>query len=146
LLRRLGYRASLKFVSSDTYHHTVSDPNTKVQMGGLDGWYADLPVASNFVEPTFRCAVIRPSGPFTPNLAKFCDPAIDAEMDKAKKVEATDPLAGDRLWTQIEHELVDRAPWLPVVTALEPNLVSERVGNYEYSPQWRVLIDQLWLQ
>ena len=67
-------------------------------------------------------------------------------MDRAKEVEATDPLGGDWVWTRIEHELVDRAPWLPVATSLEPNLVSERVGNYQYSPQWRVLVDQLWVQ
>jgi peptide/nickel transport system substrate-binding protein len=146
LLRRLGYRASLKFVSSRTYYDTVRTANTKVQMGGLDGWYADIPVASNFIEPIFRCALSRSKSTLTPNLAEFCDPAIDAEMNKAREVEATNPLVGDRLWTQIEHELVDRAPWAPVGTSREPNLVSKRVGNYEYNPEWRVLVDQLWLQ
>jgi peptide/nickel transport system substrate-binding protein len=67
-------------------------------------------------------------------------------MKRAEKLEAVNPLAGDRLWTRVEHKLVDQAPWVPLIIYRTLDFVSKRVGNYEYNPQWRVLIDQLWVR
>ena len=38
------------------------------------------------------------------------------------------------------------APIVPVDNARNVDLVSKRVGNYEYNPQWGVLLDQLWVR
>jgi peptide/nickel transport system substrate-binding protein len=39
-----------------------------------------------------------------------------------------------------------REPWLPLVTPKLIDFVSRRVGNYQYSPVWGMLIDQLWVR
>jgi hypothetical protein len=41
--------------------------------------------------------------------------------------------------------MVDAAPWLPLVIQQSVELVSKRVGNYQYHPQYGSLIEQLWL-
>ena len=35
---------------------------------------------------------------------------------------------------------------LPAERDCEATLVSRRVGNYQYNPQWGVLLDQLWVR
>jgi hypothetical protein len=37
-------------------------------------------------------------------------------------------------------------PWVPTVTAAETDLVSTRVGDYQYVPTIGGLIDQLWIR
>ena len=38
------------------------------------------------------------------------------------------------------------APVAPMYVQRFVDLVSRRVGDYEFSPQWGVLIDQLWVR
>jgi hypothetical protein len=37
------------------------------------------------------------------------------------------------------------APWVPTVTETETDLVSSRVGDYQYIPTIGALLDQLWV-
>ena len=47
---------------------------------------------------------------------------------------------------RLDRELTDRAILLPTVTPDETDLLSRRVGNYQYNPVWGPLLDQLWVQ
>ena len=38
------------------------------------------------------------------------------------------------------------APWVFMQNELQTTLVSRRVGNYQYNPQWGPLLDQLWVR
>ena len=42
--------------------------------------------------------------------------------------------------------IVDRAATVPFANDLELTLLSQRVGNYQFNPQWGVLLDQLWVR
>ena len=42
--------------------------------------------------------------------------------------------------------IVDQAPYLWLLNPIAVEFVSERVGNYQYSPQWGVLLNQLWVR
>jgi hypothetical protein len=50
------------------------------------------------------------------------------------------------LWTAIDHELVDRAYWVPTVNAGVAELVSARLGNYQYHPVWGFMAAQAWVR
>ncbi len=52
------------------------------------------------------------------------------------RLEATDPDAAVALWARIERDIVDLAPWVPLFTPAHAHVVSERVGNYQYNPEW----------
>jgi hypothetical protein len=54
-----------------------------------------------------------------------------------------DPAVAGKLWNRIDHELVDRAPWVPLYNPRTAIALGTRVGNYEYHPFWKVLLDQL---
>ena len=67
-------------------------------------------------------------------------------MGRAARLQITDPIAAHRLWSEIEHDLVDQAPWIPLVVRQYVNLVSERIGNFQVNPQYGPLIDQMWVR
>jgi peptide/nickel transport system substrate-binding protein len=79
-------------------------------------------------------------------LAQFCDRAIDAQMGRAVAAQAQDPAAATTLWQQVEKSLLAQAPIVPAYNRSYVGFVSKRVGNYQYNPQWGVLLDQLWVK
>lgn len=76
----------------------------------------------------------------------YCDPTLDAAMDHAKALEATDPGAATREWTGIEHRLVDDAVQAPLSNQVATFPVSARTGNVQVHIQWGVLLSRLWVQ
>lgn len=85
-------------------------------------------------------------GPANANAADFRDPHIDREIERAQAAQTANPNAARRLWERAERETVDQAPWVPLVSPKIINVVSNRVGNYQYNPMWQMLIDQLWVR
>jgi peptide/nickel transport system substrate-binding protein len=106
---------------------------------GDSGWITDYPAESGFIRPILAC-----DGSF--NLSQFCDPAIDARMRKAARLATIDPHQSHELWSQIEHDLVDRAPLVPYISAWFVSLASQRLENHQFSPAWGPLIDQMWVR
>jgi ABC-type transport system substrate-binding protein len=63
-----------------------------------------------------------------------------------RNIQVTDPDAAVRAWARIENELVDLAPWVPLVTPWSGDFVSKRIANYQYNATTRNLLDQLWVR
>jgi hypothetical protein len=61
-------------------------------------------------------------------------------------LQTTDPHAANAQWAEIDHELVDAAPWIPYSNGRALDFVSKRVGNFQFHPVWEVLFDQLWVR
>jgi peptide/nickel transport system substrate-binding protein len=141
-LRRLGYRASLRVAHGlDAYAAKTGDEKTHGVQAGMGGYYGIPDITSL----ALTCDSIRP-GKQNLNPSFFCDRAVDAQIARAQKIQVTDPDAAVGAWARIENQLVDLAPWVPFVTPWSGDLVSQRVGNYQYNPAWGVLLDQLWVR
>jgi peptide/nickel transport system substrate-binding protein len=138
LLEQLGYRADLRITDGQGLGEALSANPRQAQITFLS-WTSDYPAASGFMVPVFACNA-------GSNLSGFCDPAIDQRMEEATRRRATDPLEAGELWSSIEHDLMDEAVWVPLGTRDWVNLVSERLGNYQSSPSWGPLIDQMWVR
>ena len=67
-------------------------------------------------------------------------------MARARSLQATDPGAASRLWRKVDHDIVLQAPWVFFQNPTWIFLVSRRVSNYQYSPQWGILLGQLWVR
>jgi peptide/nickel transport system substrate-binding protein len=87
-----------------------------------------------------------PRNPGNTNVAGFCDRRIDRDITHALELQTSDLGAANDLWARIDRAVVDRAPWLFLANPKTTVFVSERVGNYQYNPQWGVLLDQLWVR
>jgi peptide/nickel transport system substrate-binding protein len=151
VLELLDLRAEVRTVPVDpktgiaAYWHKVTDSRNGVQIG-YDGRIADYPSAAGFLPPTLSCEAFIPASPLNANLAQFCDPAIDAKMARATALQAQDPPAATLLWQEVERDLLAQAPVLPTDNRRTVNFLSERVGNYQYNPQWGPLLSQLWVR
>ncbi len=139
VLRRLGYKARLETVppQGDTWSPT--------RQAGVGGQIADYPSANNFLTPAFTCGA-------SYNSAEFCNRRIDAEIARARALQTTDPATASRLWSKIDHEITDQAPWVVIRTSLATDFVSRRTGNYTYCylsaniSATGACLDQLWVR
>jgi len=147
LLRQLGYKASLKTLSTSVQYPYVQDSRNKAQIS-LTYWSPDYNSASNFLNTAFGCAGYHEASTASPNLSAFCDPAIEAQTTKALGLQATDPAGANKLWAQVDRATTDAAPAVELFVANKLDFVSARVGNYQFSPSvvGRFLIDQAWVQ
>jgi YVTN family beta-propeller protein len=146
LLRSLGYRVKQTIVKDvPEYFSKMGKPRFRVN-AGLSGYASDYTSAFNFVDLQLTCHAITPEAPVNLNSGFFCDRAVDRKIRQALELQTTDPQAATELWAEVDRALVDRAPWLPIVNLKTIDFVSARVGNYQYNPQWLVLLDQLWVR
>jgi peptide/nickel transport system substrate-binding protein len=67
-------------------------------------------------------------------------------MTRVRGLETTDPALASSLWSRVDRQLVDQAPVAPLVNPKQVDFLSDRIGNYQYNPQWHVLLDQLWVR
>jgi YVTN family beta-propeller protein len=150
LLRRLGYESSLRVLPAPNspgpdpdYYEYVQDSRNQAQIGPIT-WFADAAPAL-FLD-LFSCASFLPESPANGNFSQFCEPEIDAVMERAAEIQPADPVRANALWAEADHALVDQAAAVPLVNQRILGFVSERVGNYQFHPQWGPLFDQMWVK
>jgi peptide/nickel transport system substrate-binding protein len=137
LVKSLGYRVRASAFKDQEQHFGAvikSSPNI-----AWSGWLPNYPTAADFIAPLFSCN----SGA---NFGHFCDPRLGRMIDRALKLQQRDPAAATRLWAELDHELTDAAAWLPLYNRVGADLISKRVGNYQYNPQYGALLGQMWVR
>ncbi len=140
LMRSLGYKTHAKLLADNGYYGASGPLNPRLRaQAGLFSWFADYPAPSDYIDFFFSCHSAA-------NWSRFCSRGIDAQIGRALTLQSTDPYAANRLWARIDRAIVDLAPVVPLYTLKEIDLVSRRVGNFQYSPPWGVLFDQLWVR
>jgi len=137
VLNEFGLPANLKIL------HHIGEYAGAIYAGKpqayLFGWGADYPRASDFLEPQFRCGA-------DANASGLCSESIDAAIDEAQRIQATDPGASNRAWNAIEHQLVLDAVWAPTMNPLSAYAFSARTENFQVHPVWGILLSRLWVQ
>jgi YVTN family beta-propeller protein len=144
LLRRLGYRASLRLLPDDEFLRYTDNSRNRAQVVS-GGWGADYPSPSAFIGK-LTCRGFIPNSESTFNTGQFCDPAFDRKVARAEALQVTNRAQALAAWSRLDRELTARAVWLPTATGTVTDVVSERVGNYQFHPFWGVLVDQLWVR
>ena len=147
LLKDLGYRAHQHTVSNEQFFPAVASVHSRIQ-AGLSSWGADFPTASDFFLPVLSCRSFYQdtNSSDTSNYAKFCDPHADQLASQAQAAQLTDPAAARRLWAQVDRIVTDQAPWVPILSQGSTAFVSARTGNYQESPIYGPLLDQMWVR
>jgi len=146
-LNKIGYKASTQLLTgSIQYPFVQNSNNSKKWQVAWSAWYQDYPVPSDFLNVLLGCGSIHPGSDASPNIAAFCDQAIQAKMTQASGMQLTNLAGANYLWAQVDHEVTDQAPWVDLYNPKQIDFLSSRVGNYQWNPQWYILIDQLWVQ
>jgi peptide/nickel transport system substrate-binding protein len=141
LLNTLGYHASLQALSPAIQYPYAQNSSNRPQFA-FSSWYQDYPAASDFLNILLGCGSFHPNSNSSPNIAEFCDHGIQAKMDQAGKTGITDREAGNKIWTQVDHQVTDQAPWVSMFNPKYIDVLSSRVKGYLFSPQWYFLLAQ----
>jgi peptide/nickel transport system substrate-binding protein len=144
-LTQIGYKASSRPISGNIQFTYIQNTNNKVQIS-VTSWYQDYPAASDFINVLLGCASFTPGSDSSINIAGFCDKSIDAGIQQAIATGQTDPTAANAQWAKLDQALMQQAAWAPMFTPKLIDFVSKRVGNYQFSKQFYMLLGQLWVQ
>jgi peptide/nickel transport system substrate-binding protein len=136
VLRSLGYRVTL--------HRTPSRELTPALRRGIqlsaDGdWLLDYPAPSAYLPQFFGC-----HGGLTNGYV--CDRELDRLMARATALQLRDPRRAAAAWAAADRRITDQALWVSTVTLDSPELVSKRLGNYQFHPVWDFIADQAWVR
>lgn len=145
VLNELGYKASIKPISSNIQFTYIQNTNNNVQIS-VTQWYQDYPAASDFLNILFGCGSFNPGSDSSVNIAGFCDKEIQGKMDEALALAITDQAAADKLWAEIDRATMEKAPVVPLFTPKRVDFVSKRIGNYMFNAQYYWVVTQSWVQ
>jgi peptide/nickel transport system substrate-binding protein len=145
LLNQIGYRATLKPLSANIQFTYIQNTKNKVQVA-LTSWYQDYPAASDFLNVLLSCASFHPGSDSSVNIAGFCDKDVDAQMRDALRTEQIGMPAATRKWGQIDQAVMQKSPLVPLFNPKLVDFVSTRIGNYQFSKQFYMLVSQLWVK
>jgi len=145
-LDAIGYKASAQLLATSIqYPFVQNSANSGKWNVGWSAWYQDYPAQSDFLNVLLGCGTIHPNSDASPNIAAFCDQSIQAKIDQAESMAATDPTGAAKLWTEIDQADTNAAPWVDMYNPKQIDFLSSNVHGYLWNPQWYILIDRLWL-
>lgn len=144
-LKKIGYKASMKLLAKDKQTTFIQNTNNKVQMS-VSVWAQDYPAPSDFLKVLFSCASFHPGSDASINISGFCDKDIDAKMEAATRLSATDPRFATKLWSEIDHTITDRAPIAPLFNPKQITFLSGRVRNFEFNDQMNWIFTKAWVE
>jgi peptide/nickel transport system substrate-binding protein len=146
-LNKIGYKASSQLLTGSIQYPFIQNSNNNKKWSvAYSAWYQDYPAASDFLNVLLGCGTIKPGSDASPNIAEFCNKAIQAQMTKAENLGVTNPTAANAIWAQVDHAVTDQAPWVDMFNPKQIDFLSSRVHGYQWNPQWYILIDQQWLK
>ena len=150
-LNDLGFHAHLKVIDAGintiaAYFGRIFDRATRAQTG-WSIWGSDFPSDADFLTTEYSCAAFAHGDPQTnQDASELCDPAIDRLLARASTVQSENTAAASALWQKAERAILADAPLLPTDNQQNVAFLSKRTGNFQYNPQWGVLLDQLWVK
>jgi peptide/nickel transport system substrate-binding protein len=145
-LNAIGYKATTQLLTAGVQYPFIQNSTNSTKWSvAYSAWYQDYPAQSDFLNVLLGCNTIHPNSDASPNIAAYCDPSTQSQINKAESEEATDPSAAATLWTQIDREDTNAAPWVDMYNPKQIDFLSKSVHGYSWNPQWYILIDQLWL-
>lgn len=146
VLNSIGYKATLKPLSQNIEFNYIQDTNNHVQIS-LTQWFQDYPAASDFIDVLLSCANFHKGSTNSINISGMCVPSVDAKMQKAETLMISNPTAGNKLWGQLDTQIMaQQAPWVPLFNPKLVDFTSSRVGNYQFSLEFYMYVDQLWVK
>ena len=78
--------------------------------------------------------------------SQLCDHGLDRAISSALNAQSTDSPSTSPSWAEVDRRVMELAPWVPLVNSRAVVVVSRRVGNVQFNPEWGTLIDQLWVK
>jgi peptide/nickel transport system substrate-binding protein len=146
-LNAIGYKATSQLLDGSIQYPFIQNSNNIKKWNlAYSAWYQDYPAASDFLNVLLGCGSIHPGSDASPNIAEFCDPAIQKQMNQAESLALSNPTGANAIWAKVDHEMTNQAPWVDMYNPKQIDFLSKRVHGYKWNPQEEILIDQQWIK
>jgi peptide/nickel transport system substrate-binding protein len=123
-LENAGFKVTLKAIDQSSYYDEVGRKNNPYDLY-MHGWGSDWPTGSTIIPPLYDGREIGPEG--NNNLSYMNDPAINAEIDRVKKLPAAQQ---DAEWAKLDEKIMrDVVPEVPAYYDATYELIGSKVGN-----------------
>jgi peptide/nickel transport system substrate-binding protein len=124
LLKQLGFNATLKVISGDTYFTTIGNEKTPDLDTGFADWFQDFPHPDDFFRPLLNGESDLPTN--SNNFSSVHIPENDAKMDELLKSLVTDPGIEDQ-YAALDKAYMEQAVWAPYGNEEFTTFVSDRM-------------------
>jgi peptide/nickel transport system substrate-binding protein len=143
LLDSLGYHAQLRTIADgEKFYRFVADSRNKAQLAAY--WFQGAPSPADLTTP-LRCRSFVPNSGDNLNTAQYCSPKLEARIERALRLQATDPAKAGPAWAAVDRQIMDDAPAISLLVPQGIDLVSTRIGNYQHNPVLGAVLSQLWV-
>lgn len=138
-LARIGITVRLRQVAFPIFLQETGRRRTVSML--FQGWSADFPDASNFLDTLFRTDSIHETG--SENRSFYGTPELDALLDRAR-VER-DRTARIAMYREASGMIVRDAPWAFIFSSVQTEAWQPYVRGYRPHPVWSQLYRDVWL-
>jgi peptide/nickel transport system substrate-binding protein len=122
-LERVGITVELNLIDTSTYYETIGTPSQQND-AAITGWCPDwASSAATFIPPLFDGRNIYAKG--NGNLAQINDPEINSRIDEIRAM--TDIDAANEQWGELDEQILELAPVVPLMVAKGVMLPGENV-------------------
>jgi len=132
VLEEIGFKTTLKVLSSDNYFTVVGNTSTPDLDTGWANWFEDYPHPNDFFQPLLAEESIAPTN--GTNLARFADPTLSKKITELGE-ETLSP-EGEAAYAQLDKEFMEQAPLAPYGTSTSSTFVSSAINleNVVFNP------------
>jgi peptide/nickel transport system substrate-binding protein len=142
VLNAIGYKASVKAISSNIQFTYIQNTKNKVQIS-VSQWYQDYPAASDFLYVLLGCESFTPNSDSSINMSGYCNKKINDRMKAAITLGVTDPTKANIEWGNIDQAVMADAPVAVAFTPKQLDFISSKTKNYHFSLQYKMFVSQL---
>jgi peptide/nickel transport system substrate-binding protein len=123
VLRKLGFEAKLKVLSSDNYFTVMGNASTPDLDTGWVNWFEDYPNPNDFFQPLLAAESIQPTN--NTNWSEIDDPALSAKVKKLGEEQLGPKQEAE--YASLDREYMEQAPWAPYGTLTVATFVSAAI-------------------
>ena len=123
VLNQLGFNATLKVISGDTYFQTIGNQSTPDLDTGFSDWFQDFPHPDDFFRPLLNGTNILPTN--SNNFSRVAIPANDAKQDELVQKQLTDDIR--KQYAELDKSYMEQAVWAPYGNEQFTTFLSERL-------------------
>ena len=123
LLTQLGFNATLKVISGDTYFQTIGNESTPDLDTGFGDWFQDFPHPDDFFRPLLNGANVLPTN--SNNFSHVKIPDLDAKQNDLLQQQLTDDVR--KQYGELDKAYMEQAVWAPYGNEQYTTFLSNRM-------------------
>ncbi|HEY4779348.1 MAG TPA: ABC transporter substrate-binding protein [Solirubrobacterales bacterium] len=123
VLKKLGFDAKLKVLSTDNYFTVMGNRSTPDLDTGWTNWFEDYPNPNDFFQPLLAGESIQPTN--NTNWSQIDDPALNAKIARLGREQLGPKQEAE--YAELDREYMEQAPWAPFGTLTVSTFVSSAI-------------------